>query len=99
MGMVPDQLFALALTEDTAMSELSDIPYADEVVARTNLAIDTLIIRNPDKARQALEKPSLQGWFAGEVMKEFGGLGDYSGICQMVSERLIALLRAKEVGS
>ncbi|ESZ60692.1 hypothetical protein X728_15300 [Mesorhizobium sp. L103C120A0] len=65
-----------------------EIPYADEVVAQTYTAIDALIAKHPDKAAQAFDKPVLQGWFAGKIMKQFGGYGDFAGICQMVAERL-----------
>lgn len=67
-----------------------EVPYANEVVARTYATIDALIDKYPDKARQALEKPTLQGWFAGKVMKAFYGYGDFGSICSMVSERLEA---------
>jgi aspartyl-tRNA(Asn)/glutamyl-tRNA(Gln) amidotransferase subunit B len=79
------------------MAEI-DIPYGDEVVADTYAAIDALIAKHPSRAKQALEKPVLQGWFAGQVMKKFGGYGDFAGICQMVSERLEALRQAQEQG-
>ena len=65
-----------------------DIPYTDDVVARTYAAIDDLITKHPSKALQALEKSPLQGWFAAKIMKQFGGYGDYAGICHMVEDRL-----------
>lgn len=68
--------------------QCDDIPYADEVVARTYAAIDRLLAKHPDKAKQAMEKPTLQGWFAGKIMKEFGGYGDYASIVGMVAQRL-----------
>ncbi|MGN6773054.1 MAG: hypothetical protein ACTHJQ_24885 [Rhizobiaceae bacterium] len=71
-----------------------DIPYAGEVVARTISAIDHLLDTHPDKAQQAIEKPVLQGWFAGKIMKQFGGYGDYADIVHMVGKRLA--LRALE---
>lgn len=68
---------------------MDEIPYADDVVASTYSAIDAMIEKYPDKASQAFDRPALQGWFAAKIMKQFGGYGDYSAICQMVADRLL----------
>src|SRR5690606_18306322 len=36
-------------------------------------AVDAVIAANPDKAEQARSKPTLAGWFVGQVMKATGG--------------------------
>jgi hypothetical protein len=36
-------------------------------------ALRVLIAENPDKHEAALDKPSLRGWFVGQIMKKFDG--------------------------
>ena len=36
-------------------------------------AVEAVLAANPDKVAQAKEKPSLAGWFVGQVMKATGG--------------------------
>ena len=36
-------------------------------------AIDAIIAANPDKVQQAIAKPTMLGWFVGQVMKQTGG--------------------------
>jgi aspartyl-tRNA(Asn)/glutamyl-tRNA(Gln) amidotransferase subunit B len=50
-------------------------------------AVDAVIAANPAKVEQAREKPSMAGWFVGQVMKATGG----KAAPQMVNE----LVRAK----
>lgn len=57
----------------------------------TDAAIDRLIAAHTEKARQAKERPTLQGWFAGKLMREFDGSGDYGSLCQQVAARLSRL--------
>src|ERR671939_1363395 len=39
-------------------------------------AVDEIIAKNPDKVEQAKAKPTLLGWFVGQVMKATGGKGN-----------------------
>ena len=36
-------------------------------------AVDAIIAANPDKVAQAQAKPTMIGWFVGQVMKQTGG--------------------------
>ena len=49
--------------------------------------MDAIIAANPDKVEQAKAKPSLLGWFVGQVMKSTGGKAN--------PQAVNALLRAK----
>lgn len=42
-------------------------------VDAVDAAIVALMNSNIDKAQQAKERPSLQGWFVGQTMKQFNG--------------------------
>jgi aspartyl-tRNA(Asn)/glutamyl-tRNA(Gln) amidotransferase subunit B len=55
-----------AIVEARGMKQVTD-PGAIEA------AVDKIIAANPDKAEQARAKPSMLGWFVGQVMKETGG--------------------------
>ncbi len=42
-------------------------------------AVDDVIAANPDKAEQARAKPTMAGWFVGQVMKATGGKANSAG--------------------
>jgi aspartyl-tRNA(Asn)/glutamyl-tRNA(Gln) amidotransferase subunit B len=51
-------------------------------------AVDAAIAANPDKAAQARAKPSLAGWFVGQVMKATGGRANPQAVNELVRARL-----------
>ena len=51
-------------------------------------AVDEVVTANPDKAAQAKEKPSMAGWFVGQVMKATGGKANPKAVNAMVRARL-----------
>jgi aspartyl-tRNA(Asn)/glutamyl-tRNA(Gln) amidotransferase subunit B len=51
-------------------------------------AVDAVIAENPDKAAQAREKPSLGGWFVGQVMKATGGKANPQAVNALVKAKL-----------
>ena len=55
-------------------------------------AIDTavaeVIAANPDKAAQAVEKPSMAGWFVGQVLKATGGKANPQAVQEAVRRQL-----------
>ncbi|MGY6709110.1 MAG: Asp-tRNA(Asn)/Glu-tRNA(Gln) amidotransferase subunit GatB [Rhizobiaceae bacterium] len=51
-------------------------------------AVDEVIAANPDKAEQAKAKPSMAGWFVGQVMKATGGKANPQAVNQLVKARL-----------
>ena len=51
-------------------------------------AVDEVIAANPDKAAQAVEKPSMAGWFVGQVMKATGGKANPKAVNDLVRARL-----------
>ncbi len=54
------------LVESRGMKQVTDTGAIEK-------AIDDVIAANPDKVEQAKAKPSLAGWFVGQVMKSTGG--------------------------
>jgi aspartyl-tRNA(Asn)/glutamyl-tRNA(Gln) amidotransferase subunit B len=51
-------------------------------------AVEEVVAANPDKAAQAREKPSMAGWFVGQVMKATGGKANPKAVNALVRARL-----------
>jgi len=51
-------------------------------------AVDAVIAANPDKAEQAKAKPTLSGWFVGQVMKATGGKANPQAVNDLVKAKL-----------
>jgi len=51
-------------------------------------AVDSVVAANPDKVEQARVKPSLAGWFVGQVMKATGGKANPQTVNALVKTRL-----------
>ena len=51
-------------------------------------AVDEIIAANPDKVAQALAKPTLAGWFVGQVMKSTGGKANPQAVNELVKAKL-----------
>jgi len=51
-------------------------------------AVLAVIEANPDKAEQARQKPSMAGWFVGQVMKATGGKANPQAVNALVKEKL-----------
>jgi len=50
--------------------------------------VDKVIAANPDKVEQAKGKPSLAGWFVGQVMKATGGKANPQAVQGIVKAKL-----------
>jgi aspartyl-tRNA(Asn)/glutamyl-tRNA(Gln) amidotransferase subunit B len=51
-------------------------------------AVDDIIAANPDQVAKAKEKPSLAGWFVGQVMKATGGKANPQAVSDLVKAKL-----------
>ncbi|MEZ5924863.1 MAG: Asp-tRNA(Asn)/Glu-tRNA(Gln) amidotransferase subunit GatB [Hyphomicrobiaceae bacterium] len=51
-------------------------------------AVDQIIAANPDKAEQAKAKPSMIGWFVGQVMKSTGGKANPQAVNEVLKRKL-----------
>jgi aspartyl-tRNA(Asn)/glutamyl-tRNA(Gln) amidotransferase subunit B len=51
-------------------------------------AVDQVIAANPDKVAQAKAKPTLAGWFVGQVMKTTGGKANPQAVNDLVKAKL-----------
>ena len=69
------------LVESRGMRQVTD---AGEIEA----AVDAVIAANPDKVAQAKAKPTLAGWFVGQVMKSTGGKAAPGAVNALVKRKL-----------
>jgi len=70
-----------AIVEARGMKQVTDTGAIEK-------AVDDVISANPDKVAQALAKPTLAGWFVGQVMKATGGKANPQAVNDLVKARL-----------
>jgi Glu-tRNA(Gln) amidotransferase subunit E-like FAD-binding protein len=51
-------------------------------------AVDEIIAANPDKVEQAKAKPTMLGWFVGQVMKQTGGKANPQSVNDLLKRKL-----------
>jgi aspartyl-tRNA(Asn)/glutamyl-tRNA(Gln) amidotransferase subunit B len=69
------------LMEEHGISQLTDL-------TAIATAVDQVVAANPDKAEQAKAKPTLAGWFVGQVMKATGGKASPQAVNELVKKKL-----------
>jgi aspartyl-tRNA(Asn)/glutamyl-tRNA(Gln) amidotransferase subunit B len=69
------------LVESRGMKQVTDTGAIEK-------AVDEVIAANPDKAEQARAKPTLAGWFVGQVMKATGGKANPQAVNALVKAKL-----------
>jgi aspartyl-tRNA(Asn)/glutamyl-tRNA(Gln) amidotransferase subunit B len=69
------------LVEERGMKQVTDTGAIEK-------AVDEVIAANPDKAEQARAKPTMAGWFVGQVMKATGGKANPQAVNDLVKAKL-----------
>lgn len=70
-----------AIVEARGMKQVTDLGAIEKVV-------DDIIAANPDKVEQARAKPTLIGWFVGQVMKSSGGKANPQAVNDLLKKKL-----------
>lgn len=70
-----------ALVESRGMKQVTDLGAIEKVV-------DDIIAANPDKVAQAQAKPTMIGWFVGQVMKSSGGKANPQAVNDLLKSKL-----------
>jgi aspartyl-tRNA(Asn)/glutamyl-tRNA(Gln) amidotransferase subunit B len=70
-----------ALVESRGMKQVTD-------TGAIEAAVDQIIAANPDKVEQAKAKPTLLGWFVGQVMKATGGKANPQAVNELLKAKL-----------
>ena len=69
------------LVESRGMKQVTDTGAIEK-------AVDEVIAANPDKVEQVKAKPSMAGWFVGQVMKATGGKANPQAVQALVKAKL-----------
>jgi aspartyl-tRNA(Asn)/glutamyl-tRNA(Gln) amidotransferase subunit B len=70
-----------AIVETRGMVQVSDIGAIEKMV-------DDIVAANPDKVAQAKAKPTLIGWFVGQVMRASGGRANPQAVNELLRRKL-----------
>jgi aspartyl-tRNA(Asn)/glutamyl-tRNA(Gln) amidotransferase subunit B len=89
-GKIAKDLFEIVWNEGgdpkTIVQERGLVQVTDTGAIET--AVDQVIAANPDKVEQARAKPTLAGWFVGQVMKATGGKANPQAVNDIVKQKL-----------
>jgi aspartyl-tRNA(Asn)/glutamyl-tRNA(Gln) amidotransferase subunit B len=69
------------IVEKRGMKQVTDTGAIEKVVAE-------IIAANPDKAEQVKAKPTMLGWFVGQVMKSSGGKANPAAVNEILKKNL-----------
>ncbi len=70
-----------AIVEARGMTQVTD-------TGAIEAAVDAIIAANPDKVAQAQAKPTMLGWFVGQVMKQTGGRANPQSVNALLKVKL-----------
>ncbi len=89
-GKIAKDLFEIVWTEGGDPKEIVEQRGMKQVTdtGAIEKAVDEVIAANPDKVEQARAKPSMAGWFVGQVMKATGGKANPQAVNALVKARL-----------
>ncbi|MFC5386357.1 Asp-tRNA(Asn)/Glu-tRNA(Gln) amidotransferase subunit GatB [Aquamicrobium segne] len=89
-GKIAKDLFEIVWTEGGNPREIVEQRGMKQVTdtGAIEKAVDDVIAANPDKVEQAQAKPTLAGWFVGQVMKATGGKANPQAVNDLVKARL-----------
>lgn len=89
-GKIAKDLFEIVWTEGGDPRELVESRGMKQVTdtGAIEKAVDDVIAANPDKVDQAKAKPTMAGWFVGQVMKATGGKANPQAVNDLVKARL-----------
>lgn len=89
-GKIAKDLFEIVWTEGGVPSEIVESRGMKQVTdtGAIEAEVDKVIAANPDKVAQAKEKPTLAGWFVGQVMKATGGKANPKAVNEIIRAKL-----------
>ncbi len=89
-GKIAKDLFEILWTEGGDPAEIVEARGMKQVTdtGAIEKAVDEIIAANPEKVEQAKAKPSMLGWFVGQVMKTTGGKANPAAVNEMLKTKL-----------
>ena len=89
-GKIAKDLFEILWTEGGDPAEIVETRGMKQVTdtGAIEKAVDEIIAANPDKVEQAKAKPTMIGWFVGQVMKATGGKANPAAVNEILKKKL-----------
>ncbi len=89
-GKIAKDLFEIVWTEGGDPAEIVEARGIKQVTdtGAIEAAVDDVMAANPDKVEQAKAKPSMAGWFVGQVMKATGGKANPQAVNAIIKQKL-----------
>ncbi|MFN3743475.1 MAG: Asp-tRNA(Asn)/Glu-tRNA(Gln) amidotransferase subunit GatB [Hyphomicrobiaceae bacterium] len=89
-GKIAKDLFEILWTEGGDPAEIVETRGMRQVTdtGAIEAAVDAIIAANPDKVAQVKAKPSMLGWFVGQVMKQSGGKANPQTVNEILKSKL-----------
>jgi len=89
-GKIAKDLFEILWTEGGDPAEIVEKRGMRQVTdtGAIEVAVDAIIAANPDKVEQVKAKPSMLGWFVGQVMKQSGGKANPQAVNEILKAKL-----------
>jgi aspartyl-tRNA(Asn)/glutamyl-tRNA(Gln) amidotransferase subunit B len=89
-GKIAKDLFEILWTEGGDPAQIVEARGMKQVTdtGAIEKAVDEIVAANPDKVEQAKAKPSMLGWFVGQVMKATGGKANPAAVNEMLKRKL-----------
>ncbi|KAB2940950.1 MAG: Asp-tRNA(Asn)/Glu-tRNA(Gln) amidotransferase subunit GatB [Hyphomicrobium sp.] len=89
-GKIAKDLFEIVWSEGGDPAEIVEKRGMKQVTdtAAIEKAVDEIIAANPDKVEQVKAKPTMLGWFVGQVMKASGGKANPQAVNEILKAKL-----------
>jgi aspartyl-tRNA(Asn)/glutamyl-tRNA(Gln) amidotransferase subunit B len=89
-GKIAKDLFEIVWTEGGDPAQIVEKRGLKQVTdtGLIEKAVDEIIAANPDKVEQVKAKPSMLGWFVGQVMKASGGKANPQAVNDILKQKL-----------
>ena len=89
-GKIAKELFEIVYSEGGEPAEIVAARAMRQVTdtGAIEAAVDAVLAANPEKVAQARAKPSMAGWFVGQVMKATGGKANPQAVQKLVRAKL-----------
>jgi aspartyl-tRNA(Asn)/glutamyl-tRNA(Gln) amidotransferase subunit B len=89
-GKIAKDVFEIIWTEGGSPAEVVEIRGLKQVTDTGAIenAVDEIVAQNPDKIAAVLAKPSMLGWFVGQVMKSTGGKANPKAVSDLLRKKL-----------
>ncbi|QFU16248.1 Asp-tRNA(Asn)/Glu-tRNA(Gln) amidotransferase subunit GatB [Microvirga thermotolerans] len=89
-GKIAKDLFEIVFTEGGDPRQIVEARGMKQVTdtGAIEKAIDAVIAANPDKVEQTKAKPTLLGWFVGQVIKQTGGKANPQAVNELLKAKL-----------